>query len=717
MARAQRLGEIYVEINGRLDKFEKDMKKARMSSERSQKKMQRVFDKVNFGKARQSLMRFNTLLATVAGGYAFKQLAGHALETAASFEQMEVKLNQLTGGRGKGTLEELNEWAIKMPVNTMEAVNAFVMMQAMGLDPTIRKMQILTDVGSILGDDVLRRVSLQLGQTAAMGKLMGQEIRVLGEAGIDARKYLMDAFGMTLEQVQKSGMNIKIILKAIFDGMEKDFGGASEKMMKSWRGLRVTFQSYVMELERRVMNAGVFDALKGHLDDINTRLWKWIENNEDLIKQRVPEYIDKVEESLSKIWSFIGSNKDILSYGLIGLALFGKKGAIIGAAAGAEMRRIVAITKAMEMYQEGQLSLSAILKSMHPKAKISLEQLVGADIKKGVDEYTHEMHRLKAVHQQTVDDVTKGWGEEAISGLLVEWDTPFVQKLLGTPEEAQKAKSVFDDIKNDIVVIAEETTKAYKARLQRYTEARADDLDILGVGLWNAEPPEGAIDAYIEKIQRYVEAREEEFGALGVGLWIPDEKAEEGFKKWIELSERTAWAMQDNFSSVFYDAVKGELKTFEDYMGSIFDSILRAWSDLMGQMITQWIFGDLAGGGGGLFGELGKLFGFEKGGVIPLASGGVINKPTIFPFASGVGLAGESGPEAILPLGRTETGDLGVKSSGGQGITVNLVAQSLDPATSHEMLMQSAGSIAEAINSQIGVGNRGLLHNLREVNK
>lgn len=53
-------------------------------------------------------------------------------------------------------------------------------------------------------------------------------------------------------------------------------------------------------------------------------------------------------------------------------------------------------------------------------------------------------------------------------------------------------------------------------------------------------------------------------------------------------------------------------------------------------------------------------------------SGSIINKPTLFPFASGVGLMGEDGSEAILPLKRGSDGKLGVSTnSGGSSIVIN----------------------------------------------
>ena len=81
--------------------------------------------------------------------------------------------------------------------------------------------------------------------------------------------------------------------------------------------------------------------------------------------------------------------------------------------------------------------------------------------------------------------------------------------------------------------------------------------------------------------------------------------------------------------------------------------------------------------GGGITGMLGAGFiegaitenahgnVYENGSVTPFAKGAVVTKPTIFPMASGAGLMGEAGPEAIMPLARTASGDLGVRAAGG----------------------------------------------------
>lgn len=64
------------------------------------------------------------------------------------------------------------------------------------------------------------------------------------------------------------------------------------------------------------------------------------------------------------------------------------------------------------------------------------------------------------------------------------------------------------------------------------------------------------------------------------------------------------------------------------------------------------------------------------------ASGGIVNSPTLFKFANGgaieTGMAGEAGPEGILPLTRGANGKLGVSAYGGDGGDQVMVSVSVD---------------------------------------
>lgn len=271
----------------------------------------------------------------------FGAIANDLLNVANSFEQMEVKLDALTKGRGLETLEEINAWALDMPVNTQKAVDTFVMMQAMGLDPTIDKMETLVDVSSVFGEEAMPRVARALGQMQTLGKLSAEELNQMAEAGINARKYLSEAFGgKTVKEIQNSQIAIEDITAAIMQGLDRDFGGAAKRAQESWQGLKATTASYIDEIERRVMDAGLFEELKTQISDVNVELKDWLETNDELIKQKVPEYISNVKDGIVGVATGAKSLYDtfndmpdwVKTVGIVGALVGGKAGfgALVG---------------------------------------------------------------------------------------------------------------------------------------------------------------------------------------------------------------------------------------------------------------------------------------------------------------------------------------------------------------------------------------------------
>lgn len=100
---------------------------------------------------------------------------------------------------------------------------------------------------------------------------------------------------------------------------------------------------------------------------------------------------------------------------------------------------------------------------------------------------------------------------------------------------------------------------------------------------------------------------------------------------------------------------------------------------------------------------------FANGGVIDAgntikqyARGGIVNKPTLFPMANGMGLMGEAGPEAIMPLKRGSNGKLGVQSSGGVGnIVVNVDASGSSVEGDSARSQEFGRALAAAIQSEM----------------
>ncbi len=98
---------------------------------------------------------------------------------------------------------------------------------------------------------------------------------------------------------------------------------------------------------------------------------------------------------------------------------------------------------------------------------------------------------------------------------------------------------------------------------------------------------------------------------------------------------------------------------------------------------------------------------FSGGRVRPFAAGGVIAAPTYFPMAGGsLGLMGERGAEAIMPLARGADGKLGVRAEGGAARAQPIIVQVTTPDA--DSFRRSETQVAAAIARAAARGRRAL---------
>jgi phage-related minor tail protein len=146
--------------------------------------------------------------------------------------------------------------------------------------------------------------------------------------------------------------------------------------------------------------------------------------------------------------------------------------------------------------------------------------------------------------------------------------------------------------------------------------------------------------------------------------------------------------------------------------------VLKSLSLSISRMALQAAFRPLDKAIGGLFqglfsgGPFSGSLPFARGGVlsggvpVPFAQGGVISTPVTFPLNGGVmGLAGERGPEAIMPLARGADGKLGVQTAGrSSGVSVTFNVTTPDAQSFRRTETQIAAMLARAV----GQGQRNL---------
>ncbi|WP_136637455.1 phage tail tape measure protein [Pseudooceanicola onchidii] len=153
------------------------------------------------------------------------------------------------------------------------------------------------------------------------------------------------------------------------------------------------------------------------------------------------------------------------------------------------------------------------------------------------------------------------------------------------------------------------------------------------------------------------------------------------------------------------DAAVMDGAKFSDVLGIVGRSVVNTAYSAAVKPVTDHFGGMLAQGVGGLFQG---LMPFAKGGalsqgrVMPFADGGVVRGATAFPMRGGMGLMGEAGPEAIMPLSRGPDGKLGVRAEAGRPVTVVMNIQTRDA----ESFRRSQSQIAAQMGRVLGRGGR-----------
>jgi hypothetical protein len=165
--------------------------------------------------------------------------------------------------------------------------------------------------------------------------------------------------------------------------------------------------------------------------------------------------------------------------------------------------------------------------------------------------------------------------------------------------------------------------------------------------------------------------------AIGIKEGQPEVETamEDVAKTAAEKTAEAADTLRDTGRGLFREWITGA-RTAGDALAGLADRL----ADMLAESAFDGLFGS-SGIFGGIFDSLAGVFGFANGGVFSggrvtaFAAGGVVSGPTPFPMRGGLGLMGEAGPEAIMPLTRGPGGKLGVQAIGGGGSVVRLVVE------------------------------------------
>lgn len=280
-------------------------------------------------------------LATFAAAAATAAAAGAALlgksiiDTTAQFESYAATLETIEGSAEKAnkSLDWIAEFAKKTPYDVAQVTEAFIRMRAYGLDPMDGSLTAVGDAASAMGKSLMDGVEAIADATTGENERL-KAFGITSSVAGNKITYTWRQNGKEMSKtLKKSGLEIAKFLKENF---ELRFAGAMIRQSKTWNGMLANLGDTWTDFQRRVGEAGFFDAVKNQLGnlldfigrlDADGSLDRWAKNMSSAFtwaSEKIGDFALRIGRHIGTIADIINNNKgawDWLKWALVGLAV------------------------------------------------------------------------------------------------------------------------------------------------------------------------------------------------------------------------------------------------------------------------------------------------------------------------------------------------------------------------------------------------------------
>lgn len=178
-------------------------------------------------------------IAGIAGGIGIKEFLGQMIQVRGEFENIETSLRVLLGGDSEklsDIMSQMKEYALISPLTTKDIASALQMMIGFGIqaEDAITYLKALGDIS--MGDTVhFNSLALAFSQMSAAGKLMGQDLNQMINAGFNPLQQISEKTGKSIgelkDEMSKGAISAQMVQQAFIDATSeggKFYGMASE---------------------------------------------------------------------------------------------------------------------------------------------------------------------------------------------------------------------------------------------------------------------------------------------------------------------------------------------------------------------------------------------------------------------------------------------------------------------------------------------------------
>jgi len=389
--------------------------------------------------------------------------------------------------------------------------------------------------------------------------------------------------------------------------------------------------------------AGIGEGLAPAIVRVTGDFRDWVDENQDFIQQELPNHIADVADSFGELGTAVGDFVtspefdalkeywELIAGAAAGAYVGGPLGALVGAGAGgfwsaakdAKEAGWLIDTDADESRGQVQSLRLELQELLETRNRILSAIPEGDDIidypaqKQGLDDVNNAIKKTRAELNALLElQAKRSSPGQALQPAPQPQESPREATSRPSQSPGLAASQVPMDLIRDTRQWVEEELERWRQDGNWLSEdelMRRQSSEVQNK--WNQRRGDNAA-AEVAAMQRVYDEQER-------AAEQAQRAATQTFSFMDEMSRQTARNMQSNFSTIFYDGMKGELDSFGDLFSSFADSLLRTWADVQAQMLARNMFGEAFMSGdssnmGGWVGQLGSAVAgmFHSGGVV-----------------------------------------------------------------------------------------------------
>lgn len=229
------------------------------------------------------MKKMKTLITGFIAAYGGKKLWDLLIGSNAEMEQYTTSLEVMLGSTEKASamIEKMRDFAAKTPLTLENVISGGSLLMSYDVDES-NLIDTMTKLGDLASGNAekMNRITLAYGQMLAKGKVTGEELRQMTEAGVPLQTALAESIGVTGEEFSKmvsaGKVGIGDLNKAITELTTGDgkFAGMMQKQSETMQGMLSTLQDNVSEFFRK-MGEGAFGEVKSALQEASDLLAEW----------------------------------------------------------------------------------------------------------------------------------------------------------------------------------------------------------------------------------------------------------------------------------------------------------------------------------------------------------------------------------------------------------------------------------------------------------